>query len=183
MDEESNDNGSDYVVSEEEALMIGVAIERSRRTARHEVQQRSDAGPSTSRTQSIKHTVESNEELYEDSAEFDDQSDLSVLESSDDEPLSKKKAKAKAKPKKENAKISTELMSWAERAQRRRLARRERNETKREERLLSEKLGRSLTWVCPRSTYQMVVCPTYIPVGEGLPGIAKTPSRTQGCVG
>lgn len=177
--------------SEEEEEEIAAAIEASRRTARFEAQQRLNAGPSSSRTPTTSHVirkgririVESDEERYEDSAESDDKSDLSVLESSDVEPLSKRKGKAQAKPKKGKANISTEPLTWVERAKRRRLARRERYEAKRDERLLAEKLGRNLTWVCPRSAHQMAVCSMYIPVGEGLPGNAEASSRTHGCVG
>lgn len=178
--------------------MVTTAIEASHKTARREAQQRLDAGPSTSRIpttghvtrgRGIKHTVESDEEFYEDSAESDDNSDLSVLESSNEKPLSKRKAKAKAKtktktkPKKGKVEISTEPIPWVERAQRRRLARLERNVLRREEGLLAEKLGRRLTWVCPRSACQMVVCSLYVLVGEDHPGIAEAPSRTSGCVG
>ncbi|KAH0839549.1 P-loop containing nucleoside triphosphate hydrolase protein [Lanmaoa asiatica] len=139
--EESDESGSDYEVvpdSEEETLMVNVAIEASHRTARRENQQRLGAGPSTSRApaagRGMTHAVESDEELDQDSAE------------SDDEPVSRRKGKAKAKSKKGKAKISTEPLSWVERVERRRRARLERNATKREERLLSEKLGRKLTW-------------------------------------
>ncbi|KAG8218265.1 putative DNA repair protein RAD16 [Butyriboletus roseoflavus] len=157
--EESNESGSDYEVvpdsEEDETLMITAAIEASHRTARREVQQRLGAGTSSSRTPTTSRVttrgskmciVESDEELHEDSAESDDKSELSELESSDDEPLPKRKAKAKAKPKKEKAKNFAEPLSWVEKAERHRLARLERREAKREERLLAEKLGRRLTW-------------------------------------
>jgi hypothetical protein len=189
--EESDESGSDYEVvpdSEEEALMVNAAIEASHKTARRETRQRSGAGPSTSGSrvtagEAVIYTVESEEELYEDFAKSDDESELSVLESSDDEPVSKRKGKAKAKANKGKAKISTEPLTWAERTEQRRLARQERNEAKREERLLAKQLGRRLTWVCPRSTYQMGVCSTYITGGEDLLGIGETSSRAEGCVG
>jgi len=148
--------------SEEEALMVSAAIKASRKTARREAQQRSAAGPSTSRSrvttgEAVVHTLESDGDLYGDSAEPNDELDLPVLESSDEEPVSKKKGKAKAKSKKGKAAISTEPLTWAERAEQRRLARRERCETKKEERLLAEQLGRRLTWVCPRSASRMCI--------------------------
>lgn len=145
--------------SEEEALMVNAAIEASHKTARRETRQRSGAGPSTSRSrvtagEAVMDTMESDEEFYEHFAKSDDESELSVVESSDDEPVTKRKGKAKAKPEKGKAKISTELLTWAERSEQRRLARQERNEAKREQRLLAKRLGRRLTWVCPRSAYQ-----------------------------
>lgn len=155
--DESDESGSDYEVpdSEEEALMVSAAIKASRKTARREAQQRSAAGPSTSRSrvttgETAMHTLESDEDIYEDSVGHNDELELSVLESSDEEPVSKKKGKAKAKSKKGMAGISPEFLTWAERAEQRRLARRERSETKKEERLLAQQLGRRLTWVCPR---------------------------------
>ncbi|KAI9572417.1 SNF2 family N-terminal domain-containing protein [Boletus coccyginus] len=151
--DESDESGSDYEVpdSEEEALMVSAAIKASRKTARREAQQRSAAGSSTSRSrvttgETAAHTLESDEDIYEDSVGPNDELELSVLESSDEEPVSKKKGKAKAKSKKGTAGISTEPLTWAERAEQRRLARRERSETKKEERLLAQQLGRRLTW-------------------------------------
>lgn len=183
---ESDESRSEYEVvpdsEEEDALMINAAIEASHKTARREARQRSGAGPSTrSRVatgEAVMHTVESDEELYEDVAESDDESELSALESSDDEPVSKRKSKAKAKPKKGKAKISTEPLTWTERVEQRRLARQERNEAKREQRLLAKQLGRRLTWVCTRSAYQMRVCSTYITGREDHIGIAEESSRT-----
>ncbi|KAF8450980.1 SNF2 family N-terminal domain-containing protein [Boletus edulis BED1] len=90
-------------------------------------------------------TEDSDEEPYEESAETDDESDISALESTDEELVSKRKGKAKAKatPNKRKAISSPEPMSWSEK---RRLARRERLETRKEQRLLAYKLGRQLTW-------------------------------------
>lgn len=171
--------------SEEDDLMLNAAIEASHGTARREAQQRSGAGPSTFRSpvttgEDAILLLDSNEELSEEFAETDDESELSVLESPDEEPLSKSKGKAKAKPKKGKAKISTEPLSWSEQ---RRLVRQERNEMKKEQRLLARKLGRRLTWVRPRSAKEMGVCSTNVTGREDLPGITKTSSRTCGCVG
>ncbi|KAF8556316.1 hypothetical protein OG21DRAFT_1506763 [Imleria badia] len=149
--EESDDSGSEYEVvpdSEEDALMLNAAIEASHKTARREAQQRSGARPSTSRSpvtagEDAILPLDSHEELFEEFAKAEDEAELSELESPDDEPVSKKKGKAKAKPKKGKAKISAEPLSWSEQ---RRLARQERNETKKEQRLLALRLGRRLTW-------------------------------------
>ncbi|KAG6375020.1 hypothetical protein JVT61DRAFT_3799 [Boletus reticuloceps] len=122
-------------------------------TARREAQHRSGAaGTSTSRSrvtanEAAMRTVDSDsdEELYEESAETDDESEISALESTDEELVSKRKGKAKAtaKPKEWKAKSPPEPMSWSEK---RRLARRERLETRKEQRFLAQKLGRQLTW-------------------------------------
>lgn len=145
--------------SEEEGIIFNVVLERSRKTACLEAQQRTGAGPSTSRGRNTAGEAETysladDMELLEDFAETDDLSELSVLESADDEPVSTRKGKAKAKSKKGMAKskgmapVSPVPLSWAERQQVRRSARRERCAVKREERLLAQKLGRPLTWVC-----------------------------------
>lgn len=174
-DDGSDDSGSDYVEvpdSEEENLMIGAAIEASHKTARLEAQQRSGAGPSTSRTSTasrittgVVHIVESDEEPYEDFSPSDDSDNLesSLLGSSDDEPVPKTKGKAKAKSKKGKSKIFTEPLPYIQvvsqhmrRAEQRRLARLERNEVKKEERLLAATLGRRLTWVCLKFADQMM---------------------------
>ncbi|KAF8119800.1 P-loop containing nucleoside triphosphate hydrolase protein [Boletus edulis] len=88
------------------------------------------------------HTMDGDEGLYEESAETNDESETSALERTDEELMSKRKGKAKAKPKKRKTKCSPEPMSWPEK---RHLARCERLETRKEQRLLAQKLGRQLT--------------------------------------
>lgn len=185
--EESDESSYDYEVvpdSEEEALLMNVAIEASHKTARLEAQRRSGAGPSTSKAPTtsraamrVMHIVESDEEIYAASAQFSgsDGSELST-ESLDDEPVTKTRGKAKAKVKKE--KSNDFIDSWSERVYQRRLARRERSERRKEERLLAQRLGRRLTFVCPRFMDQTVVCSTHVLGGENFPSIEQAPSRT-----
>lgn len=163
--EDSDNSGSDYEEvpdSEEETLMINAAIEASHKTARLETQERSGAGPSTSRSSTTSRValgkmriVESDEEFYGDSACSDDldESELSHLDGSDDDSSPKTKGKAKAEPKKGKPSVSREFLSWAEK---RRRARLEQREVKREHRLLAKKLGRPLTQVRPRISDQIV---------------------------
>ncbi|KAG9317078.1 P-loop containing nucleoside triphosphate hydrolase protein [Chiua virens] len=144
-DEESEGSSSEYeevADSEEEALDMVTAVKNSRRTARREEQQRSGAGPSTSRLQA----TESDEDPSEISSESGGDSEPSSAESSDGEPLSKAKGKEKAKPQKGKVKLPTEPMTWASRVEQRRLMRQERRAAKIEERKLAAKLGRNLTW-------------------------------------
>ena len=176
-DEEYEESGGsasddDYVQdSEEETLMVHKAIKASHRTARFEAQQRSGAGPSTTGAASSSRAtmrsvriVESDEDIFDISAQSDflDLSDLPPPEISDDENPPKTKGEAKAKGNKGKPKISAEPLTWAERTERRRLARRKRTETKREERLEAAKLGRNLTWVSMNFTNSTIAHSTHV---------------------
>jgi DNA repair protein RAD16 len=152
---------------EDEALMITAAIEASHKTASLEAQQRTGAGPSTRVTRSISATTpgasrvterrseacvtDSDDEFNMDSVELQDESGLSVLETSDEEPMapSSSKGKGKAKAKQKGKHKTTKEMSRLERARQRGLAQAERKEAKKEERKLSLQLGRRLTYVSP----------------------------------
>ncbi|KIJ70617.1 hypothetical protein HYDPIDRAFT_77257 [Hydnomerulius pinastri MD-312] len=144
--------------------MITAAIEQSHKTARLEAQEPSGAGPSTRATRSTSAATSSraskgkakgkgkaratlsDEESHVVSHELHDESDLSALETSDEESPAKSKGKKKAKAEKAVKWKATKDLTWVEIVQRRRLQAAERRAAKKEERELAEQLGRRLTY-------------------------------------
>ncbi|KAH7888148.1 SNF2 family N-terminal domain-containing protein, partial [Phlebopus sp. FC_14] len=88
-----------------------------------------------------------NDQEFDIASVLHSQSELSALESLDEEPLAKSKGKGKEKAtvKKDVKHRHVEQLTWAERVERRRQQRRDRSAAKAEERALAKELGRRLT--------------------------------------